>query len=97
MDTTVQVEINNQIYNLRANDGDTEHIQKLAAMVDARMREIKQSGPTVDSLKVAILAALHIADDLERMKAEHELLNQKLVDLSNECAQALDEVLKPKS
>jgi len=46
---------------------------------------------------VAILAALHIADDLERMKAEHELLNQKLVDLSNECAQALDEVLKPKS
>ena len=60
---TVRVEIYNQTYNIRS-DGDTEYIIQLAEFVDSRMREISSGTLTVDSLKVAILAALHIADGL---------------------------------
>ena len=60
---TIRVEIYNQTYNIRS-DGDTEYIIQLAEFVDSRMREISSGTLTVDSLKVAILAALHIADEL---------------------------------
>ena len=39
------------------SDGDTEYIIQLAEFVDSRMREISSGTLTVDSLKVAILAA----------------------------------------
>ena len=63
MTPTIRVEIYNQTYNIRS-DGDSEYITELAEFVDNRMREISSGTLTVDSLKVAILAALHIADEL---------------------------------
>jgi hypothetical protein len=56
--TSVSVEIYDQTYNLRASD--PEYIQKLAAMVDGKMRAVSANGSTVDSLRVAVLAALNI-------------------------------------
>ena len=58
----VPVEIYGQIYNLRG-EGDTSYITDLAAFVDRKMREVSDHTATVDSLKVAILAALNIADE----------------------------------
>jgi cell division protein ZapA (FtsZ GTPase activity inhibitor) len=49
---------------------------------------------TADTLKVAILTALHIADELEKMKAEHELLKQELASRSTEYADLLDQLLR---
>ena len=93
----VKVQIYNETYTLIAQDGDPTHIQELAALVDRRMREIGAGGRTVDSRKIAILAALHIADELTKMKAEHDLLDQKLAERSAECADLLDQILKGKS
>lgn len=61
----VQVEIYGQSYNLRG-EGDTAYLQELAVYVDRRMREVAEATATVDSLKVAILAALNIADEGRR-------------------------------
>lgn len=61
----VQVEIYGQSYNLRG-EGETAYLQELAAYVDRRMREVAEATATVDSLKVAILAALNIADESRR-------------------------------
>ena len=58
----VQVEIYGQSYNLRG-EGESAYIQDLASYVDRRMREVAEATATVDSLKVAILAALNIADE----------------------------------
>ena len=58
----VPVEIYGQTYNLRG-EGDTSYITDLAAFVDRKMREVSDHTATVDSLKVAILAALNIADE----------------------------------
>ncbi|HEX8811862.1 MAG TPA: cell division protein ZapA, partial [Terracidiphilus sp.] len=40
------------------------HIRSLAAVVDAKMRAVAAQGRTVDSLRVAVLAALNLADEL---------------------------------
>src|ERR671915_382853 len=90
---TIRVEIYNQTYNIRS-DGDSEYITQLAEFVDTRMREISSGTLTVDSLKVAILAALHIADELHRLKRLHEQADQQLATRSAECAEMLDRVLK---
>jgi cell division protein ZapA len=59
---SVSVDIYDQIYNLRGTD--PAYIERLAALVDAKMRAVSAHGNTVDSLRVAVLAALNIADEL---------------------------------
>ena len=58
----VTVEIYDQVYHLSGQD--TVHIRALAARVDAKMRAVAAQGRTVDSLRVAVLAALNLADEL---------------------------------
>jgi cell division protein ZapA len=91
---SVNVRIYNQTYAIRASDGNVERTLQLAAMVDERMREIAKSALTSDSLKLAILAALHIADELDKANSKYEDLNQTLLTRSNECAAMLDQLLK---
>lgn len=58
----VTVEIYDQTYHLFGQD--PVHIRELAARVDAKMRSVAAQGRTVDSLRVAVLAALNLADEL---------------------------------
>ena len=58
----VTVEIYDQTYHLSGQDA--VHIRALAAQVDAKMRAVAAQGRTVDSLRVAVLAALNLADEL---------------------------------
>src|ERR1700678_1807793 len=66
--TSVSVDIYDQTYHLRAHD--PAYIEKLAATVDSKMRAVSASGTTVDSLRVAVLAALNIADELLRLQEQ---------------------------
>src|SRR5690242_8619364 len=90
---TIRVEIYNQTYSIRS-DGDNEYILDLADYVDKKMREISQGTLTVDSLKVAILAALHIADEFYQLKNVQAQNDAQLATRSSECAEMLDRVLK---
>lgn len=92
---TIRVEIYNQTYSIRS-DGDNEYIVELADYVDRKMREISSGTLTVDSLKVAILAALHIADEYYQLKHSQALTDAQLASRSAECAEMLDRVLKHK-
>jgi cell division protein ZapA len=60
----VTVQIYDQTYHLSGQDPD--HIRALAAQVDAKMRAVASQGRTVDSLRVAVLAALNLADELSQ-------------------------------
>ena len=95
MEQTIRVEIYNQTYSIRS-DGDNEYILRLAEYVDQKMREISSGTLTVDSLKVAILAALHIADELHQHKHQHAQTDAQLAARSAECTEMLDRVLKHK-
>jgi cell division protein ZapA len=95
---TVVVEIYDQIYHLRGTD--PEHLARLAATVDGKMRAVSARGGTVDSLRVAVLAALNIADELATLRERYEDLagttatsQTTLRNRAGSLAGMLDEVL----
>jgi cell division protein ZapA len=85
---TVDVEIYDQKYSLVLKSSLSEsEVQKLAEEVDARMRDISRQANTPDSLKVAVLTALHLAQELHELQRNCE---QK----TEEWSLALEQVLK---
>ena len=69
---SIAVEIYDQVYHLRGTDH--AYIERLAHVVDAKMRAVSAHGNTVDSLRVAVLAALNIADELCAVRQRYEQL-----------------------
>ncbi len=90
---TIRVEIYDQSYTVRS-DGDPDYLKQLAEYVDQRMREISSGTLTVDSRKVAILAALYIADELHQLRKAHDASDEQLATRSAECSEMLDRLLK---
>ncbi len=94
---SINVSIYDQVYHLRGTD--PAHIEQLAAIVDAKMRAVSAHGNTVDSLRVAVLAALNIADELATLRQRHEELagsvqsSQYTRSRAGTLAGMLDEVL----
>ena len=68
----VVVEIYDQVYQLRGTD--PARIEALAVVVDKKMRAVSAHGSTVDSLRVAVLAALNIADELAALQDRFDAL-----------------------
>ena len=66
----ITVEIYDQTYRLRGND--RAYVERLAGLVDGKMRAVAAHGRTADSLRVAVLAALNIADELLRLQESFE-------------------------
>jgi cell division protein ZapA len=81
----LKVNIFNQPYHLRT-DGDGEYVRQLAQFVDERMQAISTHTSIVDYAKVAVLAALNIADELHRLRLDAETAE------SNERAQVQADV-----
>ena len=69
---SISVDIYDQIYHLRGTD--PAYIEHLASLVDAKMRAVSAQGGTVDSLRVAVLASLNIADELECLREQYATL-----------------------
>jgi cell division protein ZapA len=90
---TAKVVIYNQTYSLRS-DHDPVYIQELAEYVDQRMNEIARATMTVDSLRVAILAALQIADELFQSRNEMKETERELAERSTKYAELLDQFLR---
>jgi cell division protein ZapA len=67
---SITVNIYDNAYQLRGTD--LAHIQKIADIVDSKMRAVAQHGTTVDSLRVAVLAALNIADEMLTMQQRYD-------------------------
>ncbi len=88
--TSTRVEIFDQTYNLRGPDA--EYLKKLAEYVDAKMRTVAAQASTVDSLRVAVLAALNIADELHMQRGRLDSMTQYQARASN-LSGMLDEVL----
>ncbi len=67
----IRVSIFDQIYSLRSPKG-AEHIRRIASVVDERMRQISAHTTTFELSRIAVLAALNIADELQDLKARQE-------------------------
>ncbi len=93
---SIRVEIYDQTYHLRGSDPD--YINKLAEYVDTKMRVVASQTATVDSLRLAVLAALNIADELQTLRKKYESVSteysQRANHLQTALESALDEVLQ---
>lgn len=88
---SVRVEIFDQGYNLRGSDAD--YILKLAEYVDAKMRAVAEQTNTVDTARLAVLAALNIADEYHLLKRNHDSGTVDYLKRAHHLVDALDEVL----
>jgi cell division protein ZapA len=86
---SVRAKIYDREYALRTV-GDPERLQALCASLDKRMREIAASSGSVDTMKVAVLAALSLADDLQRAREELKKLDESVSRRSLACVSMLD-------
>jgi Uncharacterized protein conserved in bacteria len=69
----VSVEIFNQEYVVKGNEN-AEYIEMLAAYVDRRMRMIDQRNHSLSTTKVAVLTALNLADELNKLQEDYDEL-----------------------
>jgi cell division protein ZapA len=90
----IHVEIFGQTYAVRGG-ADSRYIEELAAYVDGQMREVSRVGGAVDTLKIAVLAALNIADErfqlLSRVSDIDQATRQRVDRLVSELTAALGE------
>jgi cell division protein ZapA len=93
-ENSVRVEIFDQAYNLRGSDA--EYIVKLAEYVDAKMRAVAEQTHTVDTARLAVLAAINIADEYHLLKRNQDVGAVDYMRRANHLSDALDEVLEEK-
>jgi cell division protein ZapA len=91
-DAVISVEIHGQRYPIRSGL-DQEYVARLATYVDEKMRAAADSTPTGDSLRLAVLTALNVADELFRCRDVTRARNGELAERAGELERLLDRVL----
>jgi len=89
----VKIEIYNQSYNVQA-DGDEAYLKELAAFVDGKMRTVGEATRTVDSVRVAVLAALNIADELHTIRRRQDAIDGPLQKRVEKCVAMVEKALE---
>jgi cell division protein ZapA len=85
----VRVHIFNQTYTLLA-DGDPGEVEAVAHQIDELMVTIAGRAGTGDSTRVAVLACLHLADQLRSTEAQLHQLEDKSARIAGILEEALD-------
>jgi len=88
-----EVEIFGTLYPVRGHD-DSGYLQELAALVDQKMREVAAQLSTVDTSRIAILAALNLSDELYQcrrgLEGERARIKEKVAALADRLSEAMD-------
>ena len=91
---TIDVEIYDQKYSIvLKSDIQESEVRRIADDVDGRMREISAVANTPDSLKIAVLAALHLAQELRELRRSSEQNEVIIRKKSDEWTHALEQLL----
>lgn len=73
----VSVEIFNEDYTVRGEEN-PEYIEMLASYVDRRMKMISQRNHNLTTTKIAVLTALNLADELNKLQEDYDELVKAL-------------------
>ena len=89
----VEVDIFGQTFRLSAGAAEADYMQRLAAHVDERIRAIAEVSPSVSFNRLAVLAALNIADDLLKLQDDLEHAGQLMDAKTDRLIAAIKEQL----
>lgn len=87
-----RVEIYDQSYSI-GGENDAAYLQKLADRVDGVMRQVARNAHAVDSMRVAVMAAINLADENEALRAEVAGLREQLETRTQAVSRRLDRLL----
>ena len=90
----VSVEIRGQRYPIRS-DLDAKYVNGLARIVDEKIRAASESSPSGDSLRLAVIAALNIADELFRCQDVQNARRGALAERTEALERLVDAALAP--
>jgi cell division protein ZapA len=90
----VSVEINGMRYPIRSQL-DAAYVADLAAYVERKMQLAARESPAGDTLKIAVLAALNIADECFRAREEGSAHRSDFTQRARELERMLDLALEP--
>ena len=93
MSAPAKVQIFGQVYSIRG-DLEEKYVQKLAKFVDDKMQSIAEATGIVDTQKLAVLAALAIADELHSLKTEVTEEEEMLREQAERCLTLVERALK---
>jgi cell division protein ZapA len=88
----IPVEIHGQRYPIRSSL-EPEYVARLATYVDEKMRAAADATPAGDSVRLAVLAALNIADELFRCRDATSARDGQLAERAGELERLLDRLL----
>jgi cell division protein ZapA len=89
----VKIEIYDQVYNVSSEQNE-EYLKELAAFVDGKMRSVAEATHMVDSLKVAVLAALNISDELFTLRQREQQIEGPLRQRVEKCVAMVEKALE---
>ena len=89
----VRVQIFGSAYTIRGQ-ADQKYVERVAAYVDQKMREINEKLPMASVAKVAVLASLNLADELFHERDERRALAARVSDRADRMSDALESCLK---
>ena len=85
IDKVIEIEIYGQKYRIRVKgEEDEKYISHLTSYVEQKMREVAVKSKSVDVLKVAVLAALNVADEYFLCQKNLDQLNEVIGLMENE-------------
>jgi cell division protein ZapA len=89
----IKIEIYGQTYQMQS-DLDAAYIEDLARYVDEKMNAVAEATHTVDSVRVAVLAALSIADELHALQRKQQEVRTALRDRAERCLTVVERAIK---
>ena len=94
-DDRTQVHIYGQVYHLKGGN-DADHTQAVAKLVDEQMNRVAAQTRVPDNFRVAVLTALHLADEYLNLKKDHDELKSQVTAKSNHLVSLLDKITNEK-
>jgi cell division protein ZapA len=91
---SVAITVAGQKYTIKS-DAQDAYVQALAGQVDARIKDLQQGYKTQSLQAVAVLAALQLADELERERKRRTELRSRVREKTRALRAWLDREVKP--
>ena len=87
---TVTVSINGRNYRMACDDGQEEHLARLAQNLDQRIAQLRNDFGEIGDMRLTVMAALTIADELGEQRAQMRRVEDELAALQDARVAAAD-------
>jgi cell division protein ZapA len=87
---TVTVSINGRNYRMACDDGQEEHLARLAQNLDQRIAQLRNDFGEIGDMRLTVMAALTIADELSEQRSQMRRVEDELAALHDARVTAAD-------